>query len=97
MTDDTLVVYGFVRINGATQNGTPVVVRNEDNSIIQSEITKPNGTYQIDCTDFAEGELCLISTNTKVIQFKADSMKTPYRIDIIDNDDRQTDYRSIVV
>ena len=97
MTNDTLVVYGIVKVNDIPHTNTLIEVKNIDSTKIRTDFTSSTGKFQLDCTFFDEGELCLLSTCNKIIQFKADSSKTPYRIDILSHDVRVTDTEDVEV
>ena len=97
MTDDTLVIYVYVKNNNVVADDEPVVIRNSSNTRIRSTRTTINGKYQMDCSDFEEGEISLLSSNEKVIQLKIDSNKTPYRVDIISHYIVATDDRVVEI
>ena len=89
MTDNTLVIYGTVTINCETNYGEEVTIYNESGTKDFMEYTKSNGKYQIDCSGFDEGEVCFINVRNKKIILKTDSTKTPYKIDIIINNNSE--------
>ena len=97
MTNDTLVVYGTVTLNGELVSGEEVCIINESDTKDFMEYTKSDGKYQINCSGFDEGEICYLISLDKKIKLKADSSKTPYRIDIVKNNNVITDETSVVV